>query len=691
MKKSSASLSTNISSRLSSRWRASFFTLGRDKSDSLLILFACSLVLAHHIGELAAWIWITALGIMLGRSYLVVLGKPLPPRWFVLLISLLCMGGILWQFRSFLGRETGIAMLALLLACKSLEMHAKRDIFVLLFLALFLLATSFFHSQSLITTAGAIISLIVLLTALLSTQMSGKTAALKVRVRIVISMLMIALPLTLLGFFLFPRIQGPLWGLPKDANTARSGLSTSVTPGSISQLAMSEELVFRVKFLNRTPPREQLYWRALVMSHFDGTSWNVAPRIGLREAEQIEFSGESIEQDITQEPANNNYLFGLDSVASAPRLAATISDRSQIMQGGEVRASRTLSQRLRYQMSSYPSYRLDPHLNQHQLINFLTLPKHSNPRTIEWAQKQIAQLPQAQDRINAVLTLFREDRFYYTLEPPLLGQHSIDEFLFLSKQGFCEHYASAFVFLMRAMGVPSRLVTGYQGGTHNTVDAYYEIKQSDAHAWAEVWLAQKGWVRIDPTAAVAPERIQKNVSATQTNPSLGRLIGNYISQSSWINQVAMSWRALNNRWNQWILSYNQEQQKSLFANLGLDRFDWKKTLTSASLIGFIILLSLSFPLLRQHVRQNLVDQLYSRLCKRLAKMGHTKLPHEGPLNYLRRLETQLSPTDFQAVNKFMTIYMQIKYGPMPQAHADTKQIDSRELTSAFRYAIKHLN
>lgn len=647
---------SDFNRRYLAQWRRHF---SREKSDTLLIVLGCMLVLAHHIADVSTWVMLSAYAIMLWRAALVFSGKPLPQRPVLMIVSLGLMAAIFWHYRSFFGRETGVAMLTLLLACKTLEMHARRDIFVVLFLTIFLLATRFFQSQSLGSAVAVIATLAVLLLALLSSQFAGNSPSLWRRLRMILSMLAIAAPLTLLGFYLFPRIQGPLWGLPKDANTGRSGLSSSMSPGSISRLAMSDDLAFRVKFLGSIPEREQQYWRALAMSNFDGRTWSADLTTSAMTNEVLETSGTPIHQEITLEPSDHHYLFGLDSVAAAPQIP---SINSQLQRDGNLYSSSPISKRLRYRVESYPSYQLEPQLSMSRLLQHMYLPPNFNPRTQQLARDWARTFPKTEDKVQAVLKMFRNENFFYTLEPPLLGTHSVDEFLFVTRAGFCEHYASSFVVLMRAMRVPARVVSGYQGGTRNTQDGYYEIKQSDAHAWAEVWFAGRGWIRIDPTAAVAPDRILKNLAATQTPSGLAGMVSQYLVENTLLKNLAMQWSAINNRWNQWVLNYNQEKQTSLFQQLGLDHLDWEKTLLTLFGIGLIVLATLSLPLLGNKTQLAAHDQLYSRLCKKMAQYGYPKQTYEGPLAYRQRLESHLDAAQMALVHAFIDRYIQIKYG-----------------------------
>ncbi|MBI3711769.1 MAG: DUF3488 domain-containing transglutaminase family protein [Burkholderiales bacterium] len=670
----------HFSQRYLMQWRRHF---SREKSDTLLIVLSCLLVLAHHIGSVSNWIILSAFAIMLWRATLVFMGKPLPTRPLLIAVSVGLMAAIFWQYRSFLGRETGVAMLTLLLACKTLEMHARRDIFVVLFLTIFLLATSFFQSQSLTSAFTSIATLAVLLLALLSSQFSGTSPSLWRRLRMILSMLAIAAPLTILGFYLFPRIQGPLWGLPKDANTGRSGLSSSMAPGSISRLAMSDDLAFRVKFIDTIPSRDQQYWRAVTMSEFDGKTWSPDLSSPAMTSTELETTGIPITQEITLEPSDNHYLFGIDSIAAAPQMSSL---NSQLQRDGNLYSSVPIAQRLRYRVASYPNYRLEPQLPVSRLLQHMYLPPNRNPRTQQLANDWKRVFPKTEDKIQAVLNLFRNENFFYTLEPPLLGVHSVDEFLFSTRAGFCEHYASSFVVLMRAMRIPARVVTGYQGGTRNTQDGYYEIKQSDAHAWAEVWMADRGWVRVDPTAAVAPNRILKNLAATQTPTGLASVVSQYLSENSFLKNLAMQWSAINNRWNQWVLNYNQEKQTSLFQKLGLDHLDWEKTLLTLFGVGLIVLATLSLPLLGNKAQLAAHDQLYSRLCRKMARQGYAKQIHEGPLAYAQRLETHLDAAQIALVHDFINRYIQIKYRKNDRLDSHPKSTTNilRELHSLLK-------
>ncbi len=658
------------SSLTSNRSLTAFITrLNREKTDTLILVGACLLVISNHFSSAALWISISSTLLMAVRAWLTLNGRKLPSKLILIPTATTLMAGIFFQFHSFFGREAGVAMLILLLACKMLEMHAKRDLFVVIYLGFFLLLTSFFESQSLSSAMLVMLSALALLVAQLSFQYQAKTVTLLRRLQLMIKMISLAAPLTIICFFLFPRIQGPLWGLPSDANIARSGLTDSMSPGNISKLAMSEELVFRVKFLDPAPPKSNLYWRAIVLDEFDGRTWTSASLNGTTkaiEANVVEVAKQSVRQEITMEASGNRNLFGLDISPVAPEIE---NHRILVNRNLEILSNLSIETRTRYQIKSYPSYRIEPELSKIVYRQTTSLPRRFNPKSSEFANEINSKFQRPRDKINAVLNYFRNESFFYTLEPPPLRRDSVDDFLFNTRAGFCEHYASSFTVLMRQMGIPARVVIGYQGGTFNTQDGYLEVRQSDAHAWAEVWLENEGWVRVDPTAAVAPDRILKNLSATQKSNGITGIVDDIIGQNSFANEIRMRWSALNNKWNQWVLNYNETKQSNLLQNLGLKDLEWMETLIALLTIGTVVIGISAIPLLRRQVQVSPIDQLYLALCKKLEHHGIIKPKFEGPLDFLNRLERHLSPEDFTIARRCIEIYIENKYGPHNNANS----------------------
>jgi protein-glutamine gamma-glutamyltransferase len=640
--------------------------MSRDKADTLLLLATCSLVLLPHVSHLPAWVFPACAAILIWRGWVTFRGNRMPPRWLLLPIAVMAMGGAYLSYKSFLGREAGVAMLALLLTLKLLEMHAKRDLFVALFLSFFLILTSFFYSQSIGTAFMTLIAVVAILTTLVSFQYTGKVPPLTQRVRLGATILALAAPLTLVLFLLFPRIQGPLWGLPGDAHSGRTGLSDTMAPGNISKLAQSEEVAFRAKFSDPVPAQSKLYWRGLVLGNYDGRTWSQL-QLRVRGNRQISVTrrGAPVHYQVTLEPHGRTWLFALEVPQSIPRLDGNPTGVTSDLQ---LRSSQPINERIRYDAVSHVDFDLQPNELAMVLQQWLELPPGFNPQTLAYAARLRSQFNNNAEKVNAVLRLFREQNFRYTLEPPTLGKDAVDEFLFTTRAGFCEHYAGAFVVLMRAAGIPSRVVTGYQGGEINPTDGYMTVRQSDAHAWAEVWLENRGWIRVDPTAAVAPDRVERNLSSVIPRRVLGGLITfDGISNATLapLLRLRQNWDAVTNAWNQWVLNYTPDQQKKFIKSLGFDNVDWRTIIPIMFILGIAAVAIPILPLILHQQRRDPVDVIYQSLCRRMARRGLPREIHEGPRAYGERLtgKGSLLPADQQAaLARFLEFYETVRYG-----------------------------
>jgi len=638
--------------------------LPRDKQDTLLLMGASLLVLAPHALHLPLWVTLLCGATLAWRATLTLLGRRLPPGILLIPIAALAMAGVLATYKTMLGKDAGVAMLVLLVAFKMLEMHARRDLFVVVFLCFFLVLTNFFYSQSIGTALLMLASLVTLLTAQLSFQLTGAVPPLRRRLLMGGKMLALAAPLAAGAFVLFPRIDGPLWGMPDDARSGKTGLSDTMAPGQMANLAQSEETAFRVRFDGPAPAQTQLYWRGPVLGSFDGQVWTRVPRPPRSAHPQslsIEVAGSPLRYQVTQEASNARWLFALE----LPRVLPSLPDRAVMLSREfEIQASAPLTQRVRYELSSYVRYGLQAEGELQNRAQWLLLPYGRNPRALAEGRR-LRQEADPATRVTTVLRRFAGENFVYTLQPPPLpGPDGIDDFLYGSRAGFCEHYAGAFVFLMRAAGVPARVVTGYQGGEMNPIDGYLTVRQSDAHAWAEVWLQGRGWVRVDPTAAVSPARIQQSLAGALPGPApfgiagLGRLV--QPDPDSLLGRVRYMIGAANNGWNQWVLNYTPQRQHSLVDSLRRRLLDWR----NAALLALGALLLLAVWKMSQRRRRDPVDALYSALCQRLAQLGVARAPDEGPTAYAARIAAAgLSQGVAAAAGEFLRRYSAYRYGP----------------------------
>ncbi len=584
---------------------------------------------------------------------------PLPSRWLLTFMALSGPAGITLHYHTLFGRDPGVACLVLMFALKLLEMRTRRDAFVLILLGYFLSMTQFFHLQNIL---AAVLMLATVLqttaTLIVLNQSAGSASRIRMPYRLAGTMLLQALPLMLLLFVLFPRIQGPLWGLPGDAYSGMTGLSDHMSPGSISQLSQSDAIAFRAKFSNASaapPPRQQLYWRGPVLTWFDGRTWQRQQKTASRSL-PYELHGGFHDYSVTLEAHNQPWLFALD-------LPGTIPKPGGITHNAELLAPNSVTARLRYEMRSYPEAALGAQDSATMLQEALQLPETGNPRTRalarQWRKEAGANDPAIVARM---LEHYRREEFFYTLAPPLLGADTVDEFIFVSRRGFCEHYAASFVFIMRAAGIPARIVTGYQGGEINPVDATLVVRQSDAHAWAEIWLRGSGWQRIDPTAAIAPSRIEKNLVAALPAGEAAPLL--LRPQFSWLHALRFRWEAFGNSWNQWVIGYNPQRQRELLDKLGLSDASWQQmTALLAGLCGLLLLVYTAW-VLRQPQRGDAVQHDWQRFSHKLARLGLARQPWEGPQEYAQRAATALAPGHKKLsaeVLEIAAIYSQLRY------------------------------
>jgi transglutaminase-like putative cysteine protease len=569
--------------------------LPRDARDTLFLLLVIGWVVLPQVGHLPWWCTALAAGVLLFRGWLAVAARRLPSQWWLLVLLAIALAATWFTHRTLLGRDAGVTLIVILLALKTLELRARRDAFVIFFLGFFTMLTNFFFSQSLATAAAMLVALLGLLTALVNAHMPVGKPPLLQAARTAGTLALFGAPVMAVLFLLFPRF-GPLWGIPSDAMSGRSGLSSTMQVGNLAALALDDSIAMRIRFEGPPPPQQEQYFRGPVLSTFDGREWRaLQPRLGQRFSPGVagpsglQVEGPPIRYEVTLEPNNRPWIFVLDA---APRRPQT-PPGWELLMTGELQwvANRPVTDLLRYQAESYTRFRHGPRFAAAVLPEYLELPAGFNPRTVALARELrsdpqlLAGGPAA--LVQAALQRLRTGGYTYTLEPGVYGANTADEFWFDRKEGFCEHIASAFVVLMRAMDIPSRVVTGYQGGDRNPVDGFWTVRQSDAHAWTEVWLSGQGWVRVDPTAAVAPGRtgaFQRLQAPRGALASAFNAVTPDIAAS-----LRAAWEAVNNAWNQRILNYTQSKQLDLLKNIGFESPSWEDL--SYVLIAVIVLVA----------------------------------------------------------------------------------------------------
>ena len=577
--------------------RARLASLPRDSRDTLFLLLVIGWVMLPQVGNLPLWCSALAGAVLAWRGWLALASKPLPGAWWVLGLLVVAIGATLATHRTLLGRDAGVTLIVVLLALKTLELRARRDIFVIFFLGFFTMLTNFFFSQSLATAAAMLVALMGLLTALVNAHMPVGKPPLARAARTAAFMVLLGAPVMAALFLLFPRLA-PLWGIPSDAMTGRSGLAATMQVGNIAALVLDESIALRVRFDGAVPPQSDLYFRGPVLSSFDGREWRALPaRRGSSfpmalpgSAAQLQVLGEPVRYEVTLEPNNRPWLLVLDVAAAAPSVpgfAAAMSSEVVWV------TDRPITDLLRYRAESHTLFRHGPASSAALMPDYLDLPPGFNPRTQELAT-ELRRDPRLAGAgpaglVDAALERLRTGGYRYTLDPGVSGQHSADEFWFDRREGFCEHIASAFVVLMRGMGIPARVVTGYQGGERNPVDGFWVVRQSDAHAWTEVWLRGRGWVRVDPTSAVAPGRTGSIQRLQAPRGMVATAFGNVTPELA--ASLRAAWDAVNNGWNQWVLNYTQSKQLDLLKGLGFQSPSWEDL--SYLLLALIVMVALA--------------------------------------------------------------------------------------------------
>ncbi|BAL25811.1 DUF3488 and transglutaminase-like domain-containing protein [Azoarcus sp. KH32C] len=618
-----------------------------------------AVTIAPHAEHFPIWLLGLCASLLLAQAMIVRRGNPPPHRLLLALVALVASIGVKLQFDHFFGKDPGVALLAVLLSLKQLESRTGRDLHAAVLLSYFLQVSLFLYDQTPLVGLLAVVGTLLSTVTLLSLQAPREPVVAQLRTGAVL--LAQGLPFMLVLFLLFPRIQGPLWGLPNDAYSGTTGLSDTMAPGSIAELSQSDAIAFRAAFRERPPPPAQRYWRGPVLTLFDGRTWRQASSPVLP-APAYQPSGPTYDYRLTLEPHNQNWLLALEY--PGPGI-----DRARYTADLRLLTTEAVRQRAGFDLRAYPETRPGLIEDARVLAFARQLPDGFNPRSRALAQELARRAASDQAIVDAAVTYLRRASLAYTLTPPVLGTHTVDEFLFDTRRGFCEHFASAFVFLMRAAGVPARVVTGYQGGEINPVDGTLVVRQSDAHAWAEVWLRGRGWVRVDPTALAAPRRLDSGLADALSDldglPLLMR------PELSWLRSIRHRWDALSNTWNQWVLGYNPDRQREFLAGIGVRQPDWKAFggLLGAS-AGTLMLLLFAWAYL-QRPNRDALDRAWMDFSRKLAKRGISRHPWEGPRDYGLRAARAL-PANAAELQEIADVYARLRYGARHDANATRK-------------------
>lgn len=653
------------------------------------ILVAQLALIAPHAQRLPWWV-LGAYGLCALWRIMVYQGRwSFAPRIMKVVLSLLCVLGTWRSYGTIIGLEPTVALLFSGFCLKLLELSKKRDVYVIIYLGFFVALTAFLFSQSFTMALYMLFTAFLLCTALVALHQqdyNGLTIASSKKAAMI---LLQAVPIMLVLFLVFPRFD-PLWKVPLPSHQAKTGISDTLSPGDISQLSQSGELAFRVVFDSDIPSRQTMYWRGLVMSDFDGRSWRQGGReksllSSAQTDELLKLQNKPLRYSVIQEPTYQPWLFSL---------ALAYSNDPSIYIASDFRLVRNedVFTRIKYSVLSTPSAVFGRELSTQTFQAETRLPRESNPEARAYAEKLFNESADTEAYIQRILRLFSQEGFYYTLNPPLLGEHVVDEFLFSSRRGFCSHYASSFVFLMRAAGIPARVVVGYQGGEINPITGTVLVHQFDAHSWAEVWLADQGWVRVDPTAAVAPNRIEFGLERALFEE------GSFLADEplsplryrnvQWMNQLRLQLDALNYYWTSWVLQYKDERQLRVLESLLGKVSPWRLA-SFILVVGAIALALVAYGALKGRGRQPLSAEVkaYLQLCRHLEKAGFKRQRHEAPIDFAARIRAA-QPTWYNHLQDVTDTFTALSYEQVADAKKQALLEQLRSQISQLVYQLR---
>jgi protein-glutamine gamma-glutamyltransferase len=627
------------------------------------------------------WTPIAALACVVWRLMAASRSLRLPGTFVRSVMALALVGGVVVRFHTLNGLSAGTALLSLMGGVKLLETRTQRDQFIVVGAAVFALLAACLDRQSLVRAPLYLLHAWLCCAALAVVSYAPSAASTSTATRVdfdnraamilAARSLVFALPLAIMLFVFFPRLPGAFWAIPR-SDEALTGLSDTMTPGSISQLTNSYEVAFRAHFDGPPPPPQERYWRGPVLHEFDGYTWKRTPRSFIR-IDPLQYLGPEYHYRISLEPSAQRWWISLDTATGSPGPKAFFTYDYELISHDSV------AQTTNYTLVSHTSTRATGPLSLQGQREDTRLPADRNPRSRDLALKLRSSAASDGAYVGAVLDFFRTGGFQYSLTPPRLGFDSVDDFIFNTRLGFCGHYASAFVSLMRAGGVPARVVTGYLGGEWNLIGSYFIVRQSDAHSWAEVWLEGRGWTRVDPTAVVEPERLRRGI--LDLLPNAVSAPARFVWSNPWLSSMLQRWDAVNTWWNDRVVKFSYDDQLRLlqrlgFSSPGAQELGWA---FAAGLVGWLLWIAWHVGRGGPRARPDKLARAYTALCKKLDRAGVTRESHQGPLAYASEISKQRP--DLEQVHSLLQRYTQLRYGrPEQDAHGAQVRAFAREVS-----------
>lgn len=624
-------------------------------------------ILAPHFVSVPFWIGLVWVAVAVWRWRIFQGAWNYPGKLQKTVLVLACCAGLFFSLGSGFKFESMVSLLVVGFTLKLLELKNQKDFVLLVFIAFFILAAQFIEFNHFLAAFYGFGCLILLCSTLMQLYRESENASVWKNLRPSAGILLQAIPFMVLLFIVVPRL-GSFWAVPSPMQ-AKTGMSDSMSPGDFTELMESNELAFRVSFTSELPSRDKLYWRSLVFSLFDGRKWSQSREQksenyfnqgsgNLRS--HVEYKGENVEYDVIAEASMQPWLY----VLAAPKVWP---DKIAFARDLRLHAYEPVTERISYHVVSSLNYQLNT-VNAEELTQNLQLPKSGNLKTRERAKEWLAEAGDTEKLIAKLFNYYRQS-FFYTLKPPPLGDDTVDDFLWNTRQGFCEHFSSSFVFFLRAAGIPARVVVGYQGGDINSIDNSISVRQRDAHAWAEVWLESRGWVMFDPTGAVAPERVQRGIEQSLSATDRQLLAKPFGSSFKLLLQIREQWDAINLTWTQWVMNYDSASQASVLERLLGEVTPLRiasMVVLSLSCSGVVLFLALVLRSSKRDIPET--SRMYLALCKKLKRAGFQPDVMETPRAFINRVVSQ-KPDLAKPLSRLIDNYERWVYGEDDAAKA----------------------
>jgi protein-glutamine gamma-glutamyltransferase len=612
---------------------------------------------------LSIWVVAFAAAVFAWRGWIELRNRPIPSIWPRVFLMLVLILGLLIEQQTILGRDAGSALLVGLLSIKLLEVKTSRDYVIAAYSSYILILSNLLFSQSVLMFGYMLTALTVVSTALMKGQIGPESSnSFRMLSRPALRLLFQAVPIAAVLFFFFPRLQSQgIFQIQKNT----SGLSEVMKPGDISDMSLDQTIAFRVNFPNKeTVAASDLYWRGFILWDTDGKEWRIKHPAPIRNRASLQTHGKPIVQEITLMPHTQHWLFALDYPLNTPQ-------RSRMFAGQIIQSQSRIYSKFAYEVSS--DLQSTPQEGSEEILyRCIQLPKTIHPEIVQFVQDLKSRATSSDDFVRLVLQHFQQGGFTYTTQPGRYGEDPVHEFLFKRKQGFCEHYAGAFALLMRLANIPSRVVSGYQGGEYNSYGGFWVIRQANAHAWCEVWLQGRGWIRVDPTSVVSPNRIQQGIEAifeqqntpegllaNQQNPNRKDWRPEWLKKAS--KEVRMRRDQVDYTWDGWMLDFNSDGQKEFFSQINITRTGSMLLIAITIPLIVILLWGIQALWLKRKISEEPIQDLYLSFCDRLAASGMNRESCEGPIDFTRRAAHRF-PSEKHTLEEIGWLYASLRYG-----------------------------